>query len=434
MVGLNLDIIHLILDFIYWEDNGIIDRNTLATASRISRSWRLPAQTRLFHTVTIESRGRLLAFGKSAPRNSARGRQLRAMVIDLVFYLSGHSAILGLSPYRSLLERDMLSLLPTLGSLYQLRVCSYASQISVATQRNLSSPKMPPIRALEVIYLDDPPDRDHRIFFHLLFSIPTVERAWFVGKGTYQWPTSTTSVETRSVALKELRVNLLHSQPSVKGCQLEWLLKHSKETLEVLCLYDLILDESMSDFILSFAPRLVSFHVSSSGHSDLVHLPTWVKAMTQLKELVIRNDLPSADCFRVTTDLVRLIAALPPTLEHLGFAVDDHAALELAFTCISEWRRQLQSPLPTLTIVLTSIKPLTQRNAVPGVDRLRLYYHKDPDVIFAMMSPMLPSNHFPRLTDASLRGRMIAARNEGEDIRRDNGLWSTVRRALLGAS
>jgi hypothetical protein len=84
------------------------------------------------------------------------------------------------------------------------------------------------------------------------------------------------------IHLKELRIDLRHSQPSVKGSDLAWLIGHSLNSLEILHLYDLVLDSSMTSFILSVAGQLRFFHVSSSRQSDLKELPIWVEKMVSL--------------------------------------------------------------------------------------------------------------------------------------------------------
>jgi hypothetical protein len=305
MRGLNLDNVLLILDMIYWQNDGSVDHSTLATASRIARIWRAPAQARLFHKVAIHSRKTLVSFGKSAPTSSQRGRQLRSMVRQLDIVISGHSTVLGIAPSHSLLERDMISLLPSLPNLFQLAIRSYAPSLSRSGWRSLSSLKAPMIRTLVVNYVSDVPERSHRIFVDVLSAIPSVERVTFIGKGTYAWPsfqrTENNEMVAPNVRLKELRIDLRHSQPSLAGKDLQWLISASPGSLEILHLYDLVLDATMPNFITSIGAQLRSFHVSSSRQSDLVHLPVWVKEMARLEDLVIRNDMLSAECFKVIT-------------------------------------------------------------------------------------------------------------------------------------
>jgi hypothetical protein len=116
------------------------------------------------------------------------------------------------------------------------------------------------------------------------------------------------------VMLKELRVYSSHSQPAVKGSDLAWLVSHSPTSLEILHLYDLVLEPSMSEFMCSISEQLQSLHITSSLQSDLIELPAWLRLMNRLKELIIGNDVRSAD-------LPGVMEALPSTIQHLGFAV-----------------------------------------------------------------------------------------------------------------
>jgi hypothetical protein len=371
MSALNLDIINLILDLLIWNHDGSVDRPSLAIASRINRLWRAPAQSRLFETVQILSRQELNSFVRSAPTSSRRGRQLRSMVLQLSIGISGHTSVMGVAPSHSLLERDMIGLLPTLPNLYILLVTSMASAIT--------------------------PDRKHQIFFNLLCALP-LERAMFIGKGTYMWPSfippgSHTPVSP-SLYLKELRIDLRHSQPSVKGSDLAWLLSHSHNSMEILHLYDVVLDPSMTPFILSVAGQLRSFHVSSSRQSDLKELPIWVEKMTSLQELVIRNDMRSAECFRVQTDFPRLMKVTPRTLQHLGLAVDSQIAWDSLKHEIKSWEERLGASLAVLTLVLTSTDPIDEHwQPPPAGRRLRLFHHTDPDVVFSFVSSTLARSH-----------------------------------------
>ena len=390
MNALNLDIINFIVDLLVWNLDGSRDRVSLAVASRLNRLWRAPAQARLFETVDISSRQTLNAFTRSLPTSSRRGRQLRAAVLQLSIGISSHTPVLGVAPSHSLLERDMIALLPTLPNLYVLRVTSVASAISRAGQKTLSAMKIPQIRSLMVSYAGEPPDRKHQIFLNLVDSLPMLERIAFIGRGTYMWPSSlpsgTSIPKSPLLRIKELRVYLLHSQPSVKGSDLAWLIDHSPSSLEILHLYDIVLDPSMSPFILSVAGQLRSFHASSSTQLDLKELPEWVEKMTSLQELVIRNDIISAECFRVQVDLPRLMKVAPGTLQHLGFAVDKHAALETVNIQIDQWAERWQTHLSVLTLVLTSTDPIGENwQPTPAVRRLRLFHHKDMDVAFAFV-------------------------------------------------
>jgi hypothetical protein len=394
MSALNLDIINLILDLLIWNYDGSVDRPSLATASRINRLWRAPAQSRLFETVQILSRQELNSFLRSTPTSSRRGRQLRAMVLQLDIGISGHTSVMGVAPSHSLLERDMISLLPTLPNLYILVVTSIAPAISRAGRKALASLKTPQIRSLAVHYIGEPPDRTHQIFLNLLSVLP-VERAVFIGKGTYVWPSSlppgTAVPESPPIDLKELRIDLRHSQPSVKGSDLAWLIGHSLNSLEILHLYDLVLDPSMTPFILSVAEQLRSFHVSSSRQSDLRELPFWVEKMVSLHELVIRNDMLAAECFRVQTDLPRLMKVVPGTLQHLGLAVESQIALEILKYELCSWEERLGVSLPVLTVVSTSTDPINEQ--WQGGGRLRLFHHTDKDVVFSFVSKMTSRIH-----------------------------------------
>jgi hypothetical protein len=389
VMSLNLDIIQLILDFLYWEDEGWIDWPSLATASRIAKSWREPAQSRLFESVYIPSRKVLVAFERSTPTSSKRGRQLRAMVNKLTMIISDHTSVLGVSPSHSLLERDLTSLLPTFPNLFQLQVNSLSPRLSRGSVRALSTRNIPKIHSLVVNYLGEPPNRRHQIFFELLEAFSSVERVMLEGKGTYMWPSSHPESLSSAphVSLKELRVNLHHSQPSITGSDLAWLTSHSPQTLNILHLYDLVMDKTMPSFIYTVAPQLISFHVSSSRHSDLVDLPLWVSKMNKLRELVIRNDIPSADCFRTHSDLPRLVGVLPQSLEHLGFAIENDQALHLTEVQIVKWARKWDTELNVLTLVLTSKKALKPRpDRLASVRRLRLFHSADNDVLFSFAS------------------------------------------------
>lgn len=386
MVAINDDIIQLVLDLLYWNDDGSVNRPDLASASRIARQWQRPAQARLFHTVNIVTRSKLVAFGRST--GSRRGSQLRSLVLELNFTISGHTAVMGVAPSRSLMERDLISLLPNLPNLYQLRINALAPSISRNAQKSLSSSQMPKIKSLIVDYRGNPPDRSHQVFFDFLGAIPTIDRAMFVGKGTYMWPSFRRGEkpEPPKVALKELRVDSLHSQPAMKGSDLAWLVSHSLRSLEILHLYDLILEPSMANFISSLEDRLLSFHVSSSRTSDLAELPAWVRRMTKLRELVIRNDILSAECFRVIIDLPRLMEALPPTIRHLGFAVDNQQGLAIVQPQVEIWCHRHQVKLSILTLVLSRRLEFNDEVTTPCIGRLRVFRYSDPDIQFAFVS------------------------------------------------
>ncbi|KIM34194.1 hypothetical protein M408DRAFT_5514 [Serendipita vermifera MAFF 305830] len=421
-LALNFDIISLILDLLLRNHDGSIDRNSLAVASGIGQQWRNPAQSRLFETVEIHSKQTLNAFIRSTPTSSKRGRQLRAMVIHLSIFISGHSAVLGIAPSQSLTERDFLTLLPTLPNLYVLVVISVAPSISRAGQKALAALKSPRIRSLVVRYVGEPPDRQHQILFNFLTSLPPLERVMFIGKGTYLFPSSlpgrATVLPSPQLSLKGLRLDLRHSQPSLKGSDLAWLIGHSPTTLTILHLYDLILDPSMGPRILSIAPQLQSFHVSSSRRFDLRDLQVWVEHMENLKELVVRNDIRSAnDCFRVITDLPSVMKALPGTMQHLGLSVDSQSALEAVKAEVKEWSTRCGAILDVLTLVVTSTKPLDQWIHTTNIAHVRLFHHTDKDVIFSFLTPLLPTERFPRYVQATLRGK-LALGEEGEERRR----------------
>ncbi|KAG8812090.1 hypothetical protein FRC18_003101 [Serendipita sp. 400] len=427
MSQLNLDIINLILDFIYWKDDLSVDRPTLATASRISRAWQGAAQARLFYSVVIEARWRMSAFMKSAPARTRRGKQLRTAVRELTFVLSGHTTVMGIAPSHSLLEKDLVFVLSDLPNVYQLRIYSLAAKVSLGFQASLAAATMPKIRSIVVDYAAEPPDREHQIFFDFL-SLPSVERALFVGKGTYRWASYAKSEQRPQAALKELRIDLRHSQPSVRGTDLAWVISYSPSSLEILHLYDMVLDSTMSKFLTTVAPQLVSFHVSSSRHSDLGALADWLQPMTRLKELVIRNDIPSADCFRAATDLPRVMSALPSSIRHLGFAVDSQLALRVTRSQIKTWNQRTGECLKVLTLVLLANGTFGEDwKQVPEVSRLRLFHFTDDDISFAFASPMVPSNNFPRLVDPSTRGIVI---NDQEQGKQEKALSRNPLRAL----
>lgn len=387
MRPLNLDVIHLVLDTIYWENDGSVDHVGLAAASRIASIWRIPAQARLFHKVAIYNRKTLVAFGRSAPTASKRGRQLRSTVRQLEIVISGHSTVLGIPPPLSLLERDMLSLLPSLPNLYQLFVHSIAPSLSRGGHKRLSSMKVPSIRSLIVHYASEVPERTHRIFIDTLSAIPSVERVLLIGKGTYAWPSFHPELEmiAPNVQLKELRIDLRHSQPSLTGKDVQWLISQSPSSLEILHLYDLVLDETMPLFITNIAAQLRSFHVSSSRQSDLASLPLWVKNMERLEDLVIRNDMASAECFKVITDLPPLIAALPFTVRHLGFAADSRHSYKTIHSHLLDWARRRGSNLAVLTLVLTFNDAKEKWLDLP-IRQLRLYRYDDEDTAFCFAS------------------------------------------------
>ncbi|PVG01951.1 hypothetical protein CPB86DRAFT_726459 [Serendipita vermifera] len=342
------------------------------------------------------------------------------MVNRLTMVISDHTSVLGVSPSHSLLERDLVALLPTFPNLFQLQVNSLSPKISRGSVRALSARNIPKIHSLIVNYLGEPPNRKHQIFFELLEAFSSVERVLLEGKGTYMWPSShpEISIPAPRVSLRELRVNLHHSQPSITGSDLAWLTSHSPQTLNVLHLYDLVMDKTMPSFISTIAPQLISFHVSSSRHSDLVDLPIWVSQMTKLRELVIRNDIPSAECFRTQSDLPNLVEALPQSLEHFGFAIENEQALDLTQAQIVKWARKWDAELGVLTLVLTSKKALKPRpDRLAGVRRLRLFHALDPDVLFSFMSPLTPPRTFPRLFDTAAHGtinRVLEEKQSGE--------------------
>lgn len=436
---LNFDIISLILDLLYWEYNGSVDRASLAVASRISRLWRVPAQLRLFETIDIRSRRSLNAFARSTPTSSKRGRQLRASVLQLSIVISGHSSVLGITPSHSLLESDLVTLLPTLPNVYIVIATSMAPSISRAGQKALAALKTSRVRSLVVRYTGEPPDRRHQILFNFLTSLPLIERVMFIGKGTYLFPSSlpvgSSIPPSPQVNLKELRLDLRHSQPSIKGSDLAWLIGHAPANLSTLHLYDIVLDPTMTPFILSVAPQLQSFHVSSSRQFDLRDLPQWAECMIVLKELVIRNDIHSAtDCYRVVTDLPRVMITLPPTMQHLGLAVNSQNALDTVRLQVEEWATRRGAALDVLTLVMTTTDSLDRWVPTKSVKRARLFHHTDKDVVFSFvrgvyqlpciysnrsqLSPLLPTERFPRYVETSFRGRITVGDEEEKRHRR----------------
>lgn len=391
---LNADIIHIILDMIYWKADGSIDRHTLAMCSRISRAWLIPAQNRLFSTIQIRSRASLRLFMKGAPSTS-RGRYLRSLVRQLDTLLLKDTRILGLSTTQLLSEGDFTSLFGSLPNLYALLLHTTLSVLSSSTVQALASSHGPQFCSLIVDYIADLNDRYHEVFFQLLDHLP-LKRAAFFAKGTYMWERyrRTRSSTPPRVRLQELRIDLQHSQPTCSGEDLAWLCGNSPGSLEILHLNDLVLDSTMSGFIFSIAHQLRALRISSSRHSDLQELPNWLKQMKRLEELVIRNDLPTADRFNVRADLPPLLNALPNTIHHLGFMVTSSNSLLHTRSLLLSWSRVGENStvmvrkIPVLTLILSDTEIETSFIDSWPVGRLRFYQSNDEDIYFAFVSTL----------------------------------------------
>lgn len=229
-------------------------------------------------------------------------------------------------------------------------------------------------------------DRYSDILFQLLESFPSVERVSFDGRGTYRWESRRTHSRPVPSRLRELRLDLHHTQPSPTGDDLSWLVANP-ELLEVLHLADLVLDKTFEAFIQQVAPNLRALRLSSSLRTDLAYLPCWVGLMLRLEELVIRNDLPGADCFRASTDLGPLLDALPSTVTHLGFTlfslIEFGRVEEMIKGCPVTDRL---TNLTTITLMITFKLPKRRLEAFRHelqVPVLRLFNHTDEDIVFA---------------------------------------------------
>lgn len=318
-----------------------------------------------------------------------RGEFLRRITRILTLDIAHHTPILGQEP-KTLSELDIGPTLGLLPNLCELRlILRRVSSLSKAALRSLNAKTIPRIRALIVRIVDDGMDRYNDVLFQLLESFPSVERVSFDGRGTYRWQSRRTHSRPVASRLRELRLDLHHSQPSPTGDDFSWLIA-DPGLLDVLHLHDLVIDKTFEGFIQRVAPNLRALRLSSSLRGDLVHLPCWLGLMQCLEELVIRNDLPGADCFRASMDLGPLLDVLPPTVTHLGFTLFSLTEFERAEEMVkcSLVTGRLAN-LTTLTLIITfrlskyrleAFRHLLQ----PSV--LRLFKHTDGDIVFAYVS------------------------------------------------
>ena len=384
---LNEDVIIYILELLYFSPAGTIEYNDLASSSRISKLWTLPAQNLLFHACYINSRETLKALrrGLTTPRGESLRRITRVLMLDIAHL----TPILGQEP-KTLSEIDIGPILGLFPNLYELRLTlSRVSSLSKAALRSLNAKSAPRIRALFVRIVGDGMDRYNDVLFQLLESFPSVERVSFDGRGSYRWQSRRTNSRPVACHLRELRLDLHHSQPSPTGDDFSWLIA-DPDLLDVLYLHDLVVDQTFEGFIQRVAPSLRALRLSSSLRGDLVQLPRWLGSMLRLEELVIRNDLPGADCFRASMDLGPLLDALPSTVTHLGFTLVTLTEFERAeeTTKYSLVTERLAN-LTTLTLIITfslSKRRLEAFRHVLGLRVLRIFKHTDEDIVFAYVS------------------------------------------------
>ena len=384
---LNEDVIIYILELLYFGPAGTIEYKDLASSSRISKLWTLPAQNLLFRVCHIDSRETLKALrrGLMTPRGESLRRITRVLILDIAH----HTSILGQEP-KTLSELDIGPTLGLFPSLYELSLTlRRISSLSKAALRSLNVKSTPRIRALLVCIAGDGMDRYNDVLFQLLESFPSVERVSFDGRGTYRWQSSRTHSRPVASRLRELRLDLHHSQPSPTGDDFLWLIA-DPDLLDVLHLHDLVVDQTFEGFIQRVAPSLRALRLSSSLRGDLLHLPRWLGSMLRLEELVIRNDLPGADCFRASMDLGPLLDALPSTVTHLGFTLVTLTEFERAEETIkySLVTGRLAN-LTTLTLIITfrlSKRRLEAFRHVLQLRVLRLFKHTDEDIVFAYVS------------------------------------------------
>jgi len=317
---------------------------------------------------------------------SHRGESLRRITRILILDIAHHTPILGQEP-RTLSELDIGPTLGLFPNLCELRlILRRISTFSKAALRSLNAKSIPPIRALLVRIVGGGVDRYNDVLFQLLESLPTVERVSFDGRGTYQWRSRRTHSRPVPFRLRELRLDLHHSQPSPIGDDFLWLIA-DPELLDVLQLHDLVVDKTFEGFIQRVAPTLRALRLSSSLRADLGQLPRWLGLMQRLEELVIRNDLPAADCFRATVDLGPLLDALPSTVTHLGFTLSRLAEFERAGEIIKLSLARLAN-LTTLTLTITFRLSNRRLGAFRDLLRprvLRLFKHTDEDIVFAFV-------------------------------------------------
>jgi len=377
---LNEDVIIYILELLYFSPTGMIEYKDLASSSRISKLWTQPAQNLLFHACYIDSRETLKALqrGLTTPRGELLRRVTRALILDIAHY----TPILGQVP-KTLSERDIGPTLGLFPNLFELKlILRRIPSLSKAALRSLNAKSIPRIRALIVHIFDDGMDRYNDVLFQLLESFPSVERVSFDGRGTYRWQNRRTHSRPVLGRLRELRLDLHHSQPSPTGDDLSWLIA-DPELLDVLHLHDLVVDKTFEGFIQRVAPNLRALRLSSSLRGDLVHLPQWLGLLQRLEELVIRNDLPGADCFRASNDLEPLLDALPSTVTHLGFTLFSVKEFGRAKSSLVTGRL---ANLTTLTLIVTFNLSKSRLEAFRRMLRpqvVRLFKHTDEDVVFA---------------------------------------------------
>ena len=380
------DLVIYILELLYFSPAGTIEYKTLASSSRISKLWTKPAQNLLFHACHIHNRETLksLRRGLTSPRGESLRRITRVLTLDIAHL----TPLFGQAP-KSLSELDIGPALGLFPNLYELRlILRRIPSLSKAALRLLNAKSISPIRALVVRIVDDKMDRYSDVLFQLLESFPSVERVSFDGRGTYRWQSRRTYSRPVPSRLRELRLDLHHTHPSPTGDDFSWLIANP-ELLEVLYLADLVLDRTFEAFIQQVAPNLRALRLSSSLRTDLACLSRWVGLMLRLEELVIRNDLPGADCFRASTDLGPLLDALPSTVTHLGFTLFSSRE----FGRVEEMLKgglvtDRLANLATLTLIITfrlSKRRLEAFRHELRVRALRLFNHTDEDIVFAFV-------------------------------------------------
>lgn len=315
-----------------------------------------------------------------------RGESLRRITRVLILDIAHLTPMFGQVP-KSLSELDIGPILGLFPNLYELRLILHRiSSLSKAALRLLTAKSVSPIQALVVKIIDDRMDRHGDVLFQLLESFPSVERVSFDGRGTYRWQSRRTCSQPIPSRLRELRLDLHHTHPSPTGDDFSWLIANP-ELLEVLYLADLVLDETFEAFIQQVAPNLRALRLSSSLRTDLAYLSRWVGLMLRLEELVIRNDIQGADCFKVSTDLRPLLDALPSTVTHLGFTLFSLIEFGRVEEIINgSLVTDRLANLTTLTLIITFRLPRLRLEAFRRglrVQVLRLFNQTDEDILFA---------------------------------------------------
>ena len=276
----------LLFEQIYYDINGLPDRQTLRACALVCSTWSLSAQQLLFHDIRVpDDEDRFKSFSAALYASSERGRML------LSFVRRAEVVIATGRPN----EWDLVDLINHCHHLYELRLrVTGVHMFKSATLEALSSVQViersTPIRALALLScgIQSP------IIYQLLAIWPTIR---FLRLGTELAASPPCDVST-TAQLYEL---VLHRIPCIEG--MEWLLSASQGSLRIL---------ECNTAPSAKYDRILAVHAEQLQSLRLFrHTPrsaALIRQCTHLREVM----------FTHLSDFLPL-GELPETLEHITF-------------------------------------------------------------------------------------------------------------------